>query len=216
MQDLTPFRSVVDVGCGRGAWLSVFEEYGAETIVGYDGEYIDRSRLLIPTECFRSAELTKPLAVKENFDLAVCLEVGEHLPPNAASRLVNVLTACAPMVLFSAAIPGQRGTRHINEQWPQYWQRLFADHGFVRLDPIRPLIWRDLSVAWYYKQNIFLYAHHDRIKSNPVLEQERTIAEASHYELIHSDVLSQYTSLRGVLASIPGAIRRAFTRRLFS
>jgi 2-polyprenyl-3-methyl-5-hydroxy-6-metoxy-1,4-benzoquinol methylase len=39
--------SVVDVGCGHGAWLRAFQENGVKVIKGLDGSYIDQSQLLI-------------------------------------------------------------------------------------------------------------------------------------------------------------------------
>ncbi len=91
------------------------------------------------------------------YDLAVCLEVAEHLPEASASKLVRQLTSAAPAVLFSAAVPGQGGTNHINEQWPDYWDGLFGRHKLIRLDPIRRQVWQDQRGAWYYQQNLFLY-----------------------------------------------------------
>jgi hypothetical protein len=68
------------------------------------------------------------------------LEVAEHLSGKAGACLVHTLTQAAPLVMFSAAVPGQRGSHHINEQWPGYWRSLFTDEGFRLFNPIRPLI----------------------------------------------------------------------------
>src|SRR2546425_6514631 len=70
-------RSIVDVGCGTGTWLSVFREYGVERILGLDGSHIDPSLLEVPRELFVPVDLAEPFRVKEEFDLAVCLEVAE-------------------------------------------------------------------------------------------------------------------------------------------
>src|SRR5262249_5217435 len=118
-------RSVVDVGCGVGTWLRAFVENGVEDVLGVDGAYVDRNRLCIDPARFQAMDLARPQPLGRTFDLAVCLEVGEHLPTRAAPGLVAMLTA-APVVLFSAAIPGQGGTNHVNEQWPNFWQRLFS------------------------------------------------------------------------------------------
>ena len=137
VRDLVPARTVVDVGCGRGAWLRTFKAHGAETISGYDGAYVDPAKLLIPRDAFTAIDLSAPLAIIGRYDLAVCLEVGEHLPQRSARPLIQTLCQLAPAILFSAAVPGQGGTHHINEQWPHYWAHLFEERGFVRLDPIR-------------------------------------------------------------------------------
>ncbi len=156
--DLIPAKSVVDFGCGQGAWLKAFLEGGVETVLGLDGDYVDRDKLLIAGGQFRAADLQRSLRLDRQFDLALCLEVAEHLPARSAPVLVQSLAAAAPVVLFSAALPKQGGTSHINEQWPQYWEKLFASHGMRKYDVVRPLIWRDRSIYLCYRQNIYIYS----------------------------------------------------------
>ena len=93
----------------------------------------------------------------KQFELAACLEVAEHIPETSASHLIDELTGCAPVVLFSAAIPGQGGTQHVNEQWPEYWRELFGRRGYRPVDAIRGRIIQDPSVEWWYRQNILVY-----------------------------------------------------------
>jgi SAM-dependent methyltransferase len=113
--------SVVDVGCGRGTWLSVFAEHGIADVVGVDGDYVDRRTLLIPPDRFVAHDLTTPLRLHRTFDLVVSLEVAEHLPVACAGEFVASLTSLGSAVLFSAAVPGQGGTHHVNERWQDYW-----------------------------------------------------------------------------------------------
>src|SRR5262249_12923454 len=70
---------------------------------------------------------------------------------------VALLTGLGPVVAFSAAIPGQGGTGHLNEQWPGYWSARFARSGYRAFDVIRPQIWMDDRIAWWFRQNIVLY-----------------------------------------------------------
>src|ERR1700730_3858057 len=123
-------KTVVDVGCGCGTWLSVFKDQGTSRILGLDGDYVDTSSLLIPRDCFRAVDLNRPVDLDEKFDLTVCLEVAEHLPKASAEPLIRSLCHLAPVVLFSAAVPMQAGTHHVNEQWPDYWKALFAIYGY--------------------------------------------------------------------------------------
>ena len=102
-----------------------------------------------------------PFELERRFELALCLEVGEHLPERSAPALVESLAAAAPVVLFSAAVPGQGGTSHVNEQWPPYWERLFAEQGMRKYDVIRPLIWCDRSIESWYRQNIYIFSDSD-------------------------------------------------------
>ena len=108
--ELVEPRSVIDVGCGLGSWAATFLEQGVADVVGVDGDYVNRERLLIPSERFIPADLTRGIPVDRQFDLAVCLEVAEHLPANCGDQLVDELARLGRAVLFSAAIPHQGGT----------------------------------------------------------------------------------------------------------
>jgi len=158
-------RSVVDVGCGLGTWLSVFLENGVADVTGVDGDYVDASRLEIPAERFVAHDLSTPLSLDRRFDLAVSLEVAEHLPADRAAVFVGSLTALAPFVLFSAAIPFQGGTNHVNEQWPEYWAALFEHRGFAAVDCVRREVWSDENVEWWYAQNTLLFVEEGRLAS---------------------------------------------------
>lgn len=210
--DLIEPSSVVDVGCGRGAWLSLFQSHGVERLLGLDGSYVDRKRLLIPQECFSVVDLSKPFRIPGRFDLAVCLEVGEHLPHRSASSLVGSLVEAAPVVLFSAAVPGQGGTYHINEQWPVYWKSLFAKRGYTCLDVIRPRIWDDRRIEWWYRQNLFAFVSDEAIGRLPRLSAADAIAPGDLH-FVHTDVLAEFQSVRGLLRQFAGAIRRRIRRQ---
>jgi SAM-dependent methyltransferase len=153
-----PPRSILDIGCGTGTWLTVFEQHAIADSLGIDGDYIEPGSLRIPRSRFMAADLVQPLVLDRRFDLALCLEVGKHLPASAAGTLVDSLCSHSDLVLFSAAIPGQGGTHHINEQWPDYWHARFAKRGYTCIDWIRPLIWEDTAVDWWYAQNLLMYA----------------------------------------------------------
>lgn len=148
--------TLIDVGCGTAAWARAFSDTGVR-VRGIDGDYVPRGQLMIPAAQFTAVDLRHPFNVG-GFDLAVALEVAEHLPASSAAGLVESLCKAAGVVLFSAAVPGQGGTDHINEQWPWYWRQLFLKCGFRMFDPIRPRILHDRRVAWWYRQNVFMFA----------------------------------------------------------
>lgn len=133
MRLLAP-ASVIDLGCGMGTWLRAFADAGVDTILRIDGDHVTPAHMQIEPGRFVARDLTRPLDlpqdVPQRFDLAVCLEVAEHLPSKRAAGFVATLTAVAGAVLFSAAVPHQGGTGHVNEQWPEYWAQLFAARGF--------------------------------------------------------------------------------------
>jgi SAM-dependent methyltransferase len=182
---LLPVKSVVDVGCGDGSWLGIFRKLGVEEILGIDGEYVDRNILQIPQDRFQAADLTKPFGLKRVFDLAISLEVAEHLPPESAAAFVASLCSLAPAVLFSAAIPLQGGNHHINEQWPDKWAALFREHGYVAVDFIRKRVWQNEAVEWWYAQNTLLFAKANLLENNAALKAEFDETNPTQLCMVH-------------------------------
>lgn len=150
-------RSVIDVGCGIGTWASVFLDYGLTDVLGIDGSWVKQESMMIPAENFRANDLTDPSPLDKRFDLAISLEVAEHLPRNSADEFVNFLSTLSDVVIFSAAVPQQGGIDHINEQWPTYWAEKFLSRGYQPYDVIRPIFWNNNDVEWWYAQNSIVY-----------------------------------------------------------
>lgn len=146
--------SVLDVGCGTGLWLAALRERGLTDIFGVDGPWVPAEKLAIPAGLFRAHDLTQPFDLQRRFDVALCLEVAEHLAPAAAPTLVESLVRHAPAIVFSAAIPGQGGRGHINEQWPNYWVALFARHGYRCSTALRDRLWTCEALEPWYRQNM--------------------------------------------------------------
>jgi len=204
-----PVASVIDVGCGVGPWAAEFMANGVADVWGVDGNYVDRSQLRISPDRFMARDLTKPLHFDRNFDLAVCLEVAEHLPESRAAGLVADLTSMAPCVLFSAAVPGPTGTGHINSQFLPYWIELFQTHRYEAVDPIRPRIWGNDSVEWFYQQDTVMFA----APGHPLL----TKGFPKPQSIIHQELYDQVRQTKltlGMLRDFPGAIRRSIQYRL--
>lgn len=152
-------RKVVDVGCGRGTWLKAFGELGATELRGYDGSWNSQANMVDNTIVFEACDLNQlTLAGERRFDLAISLEVAEHLLPATAPSFTAALAALSDAVLFSAAFPKQGGTNHINEQPHTYWARNFEKSGYVPFDVFRPVYWADERVEPWYRQNAFVYA----------------------------------------------------------
>lgn len=200
-------HSVVDVGCGCGAWLSVFRSCGVDRILGIDGHHIDSKWLEIPAHDFQACDLTRPFQLDQTFDLALCLEVAEHVPARASSSLVQSLAQLAPVILFSAAVPQQGGVNHINEQWPSYWRRLFERQQFRMLDLIRKEIWLRPEVKFWYRQNMFLFVREDIIAGRPIFLEATKFAD--DLLLVHSSVLERQWGLRSMAKHLPTSISRA-------
>jgi SAM-dependent methyltransferase len=213
-------KSVIDVGCGLGVWLQAFAENGVRSVRGIDGDYIDRSRLHINEDDFVTADLTKDFSIDAKYDLAVCLEVAEHLPADCAEILIERLTSASSVVLFSAAIPGQGGVGHVNEHWPEYWHDLFAKHDFVMLDPFRARIRADRRVSFWVRQNLFLFVRNVAITAYPAMRPVEK-SDLASCEWVHVGVYEKWfkeaTRTRGVkesLREVGPAIGRSIRRRL--
>jgi 2-polyprenyl-3-methyl-5-hydroxy-6-metoxy-1,4-benzoquinol methylase len=143
--------SVVDIGCGIGEWLSVFEALGVKDVLGLDGGIGTTANLVIDRSKFKYVSLTETIVLERKFDLLLCLEVAEHLPEWRALSFVKDLCQLSPVIAFSAAIPFQGGTGHLNEQWQSYWGDMFSRFGYKPVDSIRPRIWdrRDSHLGTY-------------------------------------------------------------------
>lgn len=148
-----PRNRVADIGCGTGTFLVAS---GASYRFGIEGNWVTPDMLDDPAIVFESRDLEQRFA-GPGVDLVLSLEVAEHLSPARAESFVADLVAMAPAVLFSAAIPGQGGVGHVNEQWPSFWARLFAARDRKAYDVLRDRIWTDEAVPAWYRQNAILF-----------------------------------------------------------
>lgn len=171
--------SVVDFGCGSGTWLRAFRELGAREVHGVDQFDPRGVELLIDATEYQRADLTRELELGRRYDLALSLEVGEHLPREASRTLVRNLTAASDRVLFSSATPGQGGVNHVNERPLADWLEMFAERGFAASDFVRARIAeRRLEVEpWYRFNTLFFYREADA--GLPALVREHAVRDAA-------------------------------------
>lgn len=169
--DVLQPKSVIDVGCGVGGWLHVFQKNGITDICGYDANDLAADKYFIDKKRIRTnADLSSSnFRIHEKSDLLICLEVAEHLPAEVAEQFVMNLTHASPIVVFSAALPGQTGVNHINEQSPWYWREKFNKFGYTEIDFIRPHILRNDNICWWYRQNITCFVRPDVLTTNAKL-----------------------------------------------
>jgi SAM-dependent methyltransferase len=146
--------SLLDVGCGTGTWLRAAMDAGIKQVRGIDG-IAAKEGFHAPHSLFKQVNFEEPFDLGQKFDLAICLEVAEHLPEVVAECFIQSVCRHADDILFSAACPGQPGQHHVNCQWPEYWQTLFNKFGFVCQDSVRWRIWSNSEIEVWYRQNIF-------------------------------------------------------------
>jgi SAM-dependent methyltransferase len=156
---LLTINSVLDLGCGIGTWMEVALKKPERTVLGVEVDAFAPQDLLVPAETIINASIGRPLDLHRRFDLVLCLETAEHIEQEFAAEIVSNCVRHSGIILFSAAVPGQGGTNHINEQPPEYWQCLFHQAGYDVVDLLRPAIWCDVGVPAWYKQNMLLFVN---------------------------------------------------------
>lgn len=196
---LVDVSSIVDVGCGAGVWLSTAKRLGVPIVLGIDHPDADSTLRELEPQDFLALDLENGTAIDRHFDLALCLEVAEHLPASKAPDLVHLLCGLAPVVLFSAAVPAQGGTNHLNEQWPAYWEELFCRNGYTCFDIIRPIVWLNASIEPWYRQNVLLMC--DRATSANLRHKRSGPLPVSPSSVVHPDLfVTRVTHLERQLA----------------
>jgi SAM-dependent methyltransferase len=189
MNKLNPV-SVVDIGCGLAQWLKVFQNNGVNDVLGIDGNHVPTDKIYVDKSNFLVYNLENGFDFEHNkiFDLAVSLEVAEHISEQYSDGLVHMITSLSNRILFSAAIPNQTGENHLNEQPHVYWKYKFQQKGYEMLDIIRPLIWNNKKINWWYRQNIFLL-----VKKNDILFDESFVYDER--QVIHPELLNMYVNM---------------------
>lgn len=217
VEDLIKPKSVIDVGCGNGAWLHYFQKKNIK-IKGVDGDYVDKSILKIPIDCFLAHDLTKPLKLNEKYDLAMSLEVAEHLDEKYADIFIDSLTSLSDVILFSAAVPLSRSVSHVNEQWQSYWAEKFLHRDFFKIDCIRHNIWNNPLVEWWYAQDVFLYASKTAIDNNSKLRQQYDATKSLAIDIVHprffiERALPENYYLEDIFKAMPEIFKKIILRK---
>lgn len=178
-------ESVVDFGCGEGIWLKAVSDIDKDIrILGIDGDYINRKRLKIPVNCFLAADLEKGVKLDCRYDLAISLEVAEHLDEKSSDLFADSVARASDRILFSAAVPGQGGENHINEQWQDYWIEKFAARGYLADTSVRNFFWKEERITPWRRQNILFFS---KEKTEP------PYAKKEIYNVVHPQMFEYKT-----------------------
>jgi SAM-dependent methyltransferase len=187
-------RSVVDFGCGAGTWLAAAKELGVADLTGIEGpwaeEWVDDSILARADFSLTLQSLEEPVRLNRRFDLAVSLETAEHLSARRARSFVEELCAASDRILFAAAIPGQGGNNHFNEQWPSYWASIFARSRYVPVDCIRSRVWNVADIPWWYRQNCILYVQENELARIESESKGSLPRSSGPLDVIHPDLFA--------------------------
>ncbi|MGB3405204.1 MAG: class I SAM-dependent methyltransferase [Microcoleaceae cyanobacterium] len=169
-------NSVVDFGCGIGTWLAIAHSLGIQDLLGIDGLWIDSEKFNPEVINYHLQDLEQPISLDRNFDLALSLEVAEHLTPQRGESFIQEMCQASDLIIFGAAIPGQAGTNHINTQPQSYWISLFESHGYHCLDLFRPVFWNSPKVEFWYAQNTFLFVKPSHPHFNQFQQHNQTLS----------------------------------------
>jgi SAM-dependent methyltransferase len=175
-------RSVIDVGCGAGAWLAAAESLGCTVLDGVDGNWVDPAKLLSKKINFSAVDFEEQLSLGGQYDLCISVEVAEHISERHASAFVRTLCGLAPVVLFSGAVKFQGGSHHVNEQWQSYWISMFQKMNFECFDVIRGNVWDNSNVEYWYCQNSFIFIRKDfeGIDRKELMKLDKRITDVVH------------------------------------
>lgn len=203
-------KTVLDLGCGVGAWSKAFAEAGSTRQILVDHPSNQAENLLfIPSE-FHRINLETELPPITKVDLAICVEVMEHLSPKREKAILNYLSETADVLLFSAAIPRQGGVDHVNEQPPNYWKKALQEYGYERYDCLRPILLHQEAVPYYFRQNLFLYAKDPSV----FLQSPPANWLPDGFELVHDLIYERPLSLMELIRQFPAACRAAIRHRM--
>ncbi len=146
-------ETLLDVGCGPGHLVRLSRSMGVEA-VGVDQFASDN--MWLACEDLTCLKHLPPV------EAVICWEVAEHIESKHADHLCDLLVgATQQYLLFSAAIPNQGGSGHVNEQPHTYWEIKLSRRGLeldVMLTSHLRRVFTDIaSRAWWYGQNIMAF-----------------------------------------------------------
>ncbi|NJK83678.1 MAG: hypothetical protein HC912_07540 [Saprospiraceae bacterium] len=144
----------------------------------------------------------KRIELSRVFDLVLSLEVAEHLAETSADIFIENLVKHGNTILFSAAIPGQGGLRHLNEQYPSYWLKKFKQHGYEFYDLIRPKVWHQQGIRFWYRQNTFIVAN----QQSPIAQNHQP---TTWVDIVHPELFDREAARASILEEGKAGIKTA-------
>jgi hypothetical protein len=196
-------KSLVDVGCGRGAWLKVAQNLGVNNLLGIDGQWNNKKLILRNTKTSKINFIHKDLnfffKVDKKYDLAICLEVAEHLNRSSAINLVKSIINLSDTIVFSAAFNMQGGVMHINEREHSYWGQLFLKNNFFVFDLFRPYLWKNNNISFWYRQNSFLFVRKNTKISNILIKNNiNPLSNIEFMDCVHPELFYRRVGEQGI------------------
>jgi hypothetical protein len=204
--------SFIDYGCGLGAWASVFESKGIQKFKCFDHPTLPKEKLLIQNkENFFPMDLEYELPEISKVDFCICIEVLEHFSDTKGRDIINFLTSSSDLILFSAAIPNQKGVGHINEQRHNYWHNIFQSKGFMFYDGFKSELFKhENEIKFFHLQNMFIYYN----DSNKHLFLGHHNVSSQRFELVARDIIEKPLGISDLFKELPKAFIRNIKLRI--
>jgi hypothetical protein len=159
-------KQIIDFGCGTGALAKAFACLGVQ-VQAIDG-YSEPDFSTHDNIRFTKLDLNDIDAVHEflkqfdaKFDLAISIEVAEHLNPAVSSSFIEWMTSVADVIVFSAAVPSQDGDGHINCRSRSDWYQFIKKYDFTIADTLRQHFISNPNLGLWHKFNVVDYVQKD-------------------------------------------------------
>lgn len=162
---------ILDVGCGPGIYVDALRRAGF-TVDGVDPD---------PACPYDKLSVFHPqFDMYTGYDICLCLEVAEHIDPELADTFVDRLVRVAPLVIFSAAQPGQGGHGHINCQRKEYWAHKFGCRNYVvdenATDQLCSFMRAGYHMGWFVN-NVQVFRQYGAVCFEQIIKEETPQAE---------------------------------------
>lgn len=137
---------VVDIGCGTGFYSKYLNNRIHQFYCqGFDG---NPNTPQIAGHEFRVVDFAQPVSYIDPFDFSICLEVGEHIPPEYEGHLIQNISHLSKYgAILSWAIPGQGGDGHVNCRSNEYIIERMKLQGF-KFEEIETQILRNYAAHY--------------------------------------------------------------------
>ena len=149
-------KTVIDIGCGNGKYTRNLIDAGIDCI-GFDGSPLTPE----VTEGLCGVLDFSQVVDIGQFDLVLCLEIGEHIPVHYEQVFINnVCQAAKKHICLSWALEGQAGRGHVNCRNNDYVINEIRKRGFT-YKPEETQILRDSTglndYIWWFKNTVMVF-----------------------------------------------------------
>lgn len=214
-----PIQSVLDVGCGSGAWLKILKEQHIQDYQGVDSYLRDPRKLLVGEDRIDMADFSEPFNLTRRFDLVTSIGLAGRLPDNVVDDFVTSLTQHSDVILFSPMSPNPTDAARESEKPLSYWFEKFEKQGFVMYDFIRPHIQYNNLISHWYRYNVVLFIRKtrevDARVARTVVLDKKAIKDYNPFmvKLRKRLAAAMPRGLRHVLIAIRNAFDAFFTKK---